>query len=128
MIGIIAVLLVFVASWQADSLEVGGYVVGGLLCVGLVLHFLSRALVQGLKPLEAAQWFPLRHAALNLRRPGNQTRVVLLAVGLGSFFIVGIRSVQENLVTAFSLELREDMPDMFMMDIQEDQVEGVRGS
>ena len=66
LIGIIAVLLVFVASWQADSLEVGGYVVGGLLCVGLVLHFLSRALVQGLKPLEAAQWFPLRHAALNL--------------------------------------------------------------
>ena len=127
LIGIIAVLLVFVASWQADSLEVGGYVVGGLLSVGVVLHLLSRVLVQGLKPLEAAQWFPLRHAALNLRRPGNQTRVVLLAVGLGSFFIVGIRSVQENLVTAFSLELREDMPDMFMMDIQEDQVEGVRG-
>ena len=44
----------------------------------------------------------------------------------GSFFIVGIRSVQENLVTAFSLELRDDMPDMFMMDIQEDQVEGIR--
>ena len=127
LVGIIAVLLVFVASWQADSLEVGGYVVGGLLCVGVVLHFLSRMLVQGLKPLEGAQWFPLRHAALNLRRPGNQTRVVLLAVGLGSFFIVGIRSVQENLVTAFSLELRDDMPDMFMMDIQEDQVEGIRG-
>ncbi len=127
LVGIIAILLVFVASWQADSLKVGGYVVGGLLAVGVVLHFLSRMLVRGLKPIEDARWFPLRHAALNLRRPGNQTRVILLAVGLGSFFIVGIRSVQENLVTAFSLELRDDMPDMFMMDIQEDQVEGVRG-
>ena len=127
LIGIIAGLLLFVASWQADSLEVGAYVVGGLVCVGVVLHVLSRLLVQALRPLEGAQWFPLRHAALNLRRPGNQTRVVLLAVGLGSFFIVGIRAVQENLVTAFSLELRDDMPDMFMMDIQEDQVEGIRG-
>jgi len=34
--------------------------------------------------------------------------------------------VQENLVTAFSLELRDDMPDMFMMDIQQGQVDGVR--
>ena len=34
--------------------------------------------------------------------------------------------MQENLVTAFSLELRDDMPDMFMMDIQQGQVDGVR--
>ena len=27
-------------------------------------------------------------------RPGNQTRVILLAVGLGAFFIVGVRSLQ----------------------------------
>lgn len=124
--GAIAVLLVVVASWQADSLEVGAYVVGGFVSVAAILHVLSRILVQSLRPLEAAKWFPLRHAALNLRRPGNQTRVVLLAVGLGSFFIVGIRAVQENLVTAFSMELRDDMPDMFMMDIQQGQVDGVR--
>ena len=124
--GAIAVLLVVVASWQADSFEVGAYVVGGFVSVAAVLHVLSRILVQSLRPLEGAKWFPLRHAVLNLRRSGNQTRVVLLAVGLGSFFIVGTRAVQENLVTAFSLELRDDMPDMFMMDIQQGQVDGVR--
>ena len=78
------------------------------------------------RPLEASRWFPLRHAALNLRRPGNQTRVVLLAVGLGSFFIIGVHAVQANLLTSFSLELRDDMPDMFLIDVQQDQADGVR--
>ena len=44
------------------------------------------------RPLRQARWFALRHAALHLDRPGNQTRVVLLAVGLGAFFIVGVRA------------------------------------
>ena len=45
-----------------------------------------------------AQSFPLRHAVLHLSRPGNQTRVILLAVGLGAFFIVGVRSLQASLL------------------------------
>ena len=35
-----------------------------------------------------------------LRRPGNQTRVILLAVGLGSFFVLGVRALQANLLPA----------------------------
>jgi putative ABC transport system permease protein len=117
--------LVAVAAWQAASLEVGAYVAGGFVGVAGALHLLGQALVRLARPLEAAGWFPLRHAALNLRRPGNQTRVVLLSVGLGSFFIIGVHAVQENLLTSFSLELRDDMPDMFLIDVQQDQAEGV---
>ena len=62
---------------------------------------------------------------LNLARPGNQTRVILLSVGLGSFFIIGIHAVQANLLGAFALEIRDDTPDMFLLDIQQDQVAGV---
>ncbi len=117
--------LVGVAAWQAASLEVGAYVAGGFIGVAGALHLLGRALVRMTRPLEAARWFPLRHAALNLRRPGNQTRVVLLAVGLGSFFIIGVHAVQANLLASFSLELRDDMPDMFLIDVQQDQADGV---
>ncbi len=117
--------LVAVAAWQAASLEVGAYVAGGFVGVAGALHLLGRALVRMTRPLEATRWFPLRHAALNLRRPGNQTRVVLLAVGLGSFFIIGVHAVQANLLASFSLELRDDMPDMFLIDVQQDQAAGV---
>ena len=71
--------------------------------------------------------FPLRHAVLHLSRPGNQTRVILLAVGLGAFFIVGVRSLQASLLEEFSIQRRAPTrPDMFLMDIQRDQADGVR--
>ena len=39
------------------------------------------------------------------RGPGNQTRVILLAVGLGAFFIVGVRSLQASLLDEFSIQI-----------------------
>ena len=117
--------LVAVASWQAASLEIGLYVVGGFTAVALALHLLGQLLITVIYPLQSTRWFPLRHAAVNLSRPGNQTRVILLAVGLGSFFIIGIQTLQTNLLANFALELRDDSPDMFLIDIQEDQAAGV---
>ena len=69
-------------------------------------------------PLANTKSFPLRHAVLHLSRPGNQTRVILLAVGLGAFFIVGVRSLQGSLLEELSMQTSEDAPDMFLMDIQ----------
>ena len=118
--------LVLVSAWQAGSLEVGLYVVAGFAGVSLVLALVARFLLQAIAPLQAARWFALRHAVLNLSRPGNQTRVILLAVGLGSFFIIGVQTTQDNLLGNFELELGDDTPDMFLIDIQEDQAPGVR--
>ena len=118
--------LVLVASWQAASLEVGLYVVGGFTLVAFALYLIGRGLILAIQPLQTTSWFPLRHAVLNLSRPGNQTRVILLAVGLGSFFIIGVQALQTNLLSNFALELRDDAPDMFLIDVQEDQVEGMR--
>ncbi len=50
---------------------------------------------------------------------------MLLAVGLGTFFILGVRALQQNLVSEFSVDLATDAPDMFLLDIQSDQVGGV---
>ena len=118
--------LVLVASWQAASLEIGLYIVGGFTLVSLALYVIGRALILVIQPLQTTGWFPLRHAVLNLSRPGNQTRVILMAVGLGSFFIIGVQSLQTNLIRNFALELRDDAPDMFLIDVQEDQLDGVR--
>jgi putative ABC transport system permease protein len=73
-----------------------------------------------------ARWFPLRHAVLSLGRPGNQTRVILLAVGIGSFFVIGVRSLQANLLQQFSLELGASGADMFLIEILPAQVADVR--
>jgi putative ABC transport system permease protein len=64
---------------------------------------------------------------LHLSRPGNQTRLILFAVGLGAFFVVGVRSLQTSLLQEFSVQIAQDAPDMFLIDIQRGQVDGVRG-
>ena len=117
--------LVALAGWQAGSWAVGLYVCAGLAGTTVILHLAGAALVRAIRPFSTAAWFPLRHAVISLGRPGNQTRVILLAVGLGTFFIIGVRAVQANLLGVLSLELREDSPDMFLIDIQQDQVDGV---
>ena len=122
----VTLALVAVAAWQAASLRVGLLVCGGFAGVALILHGAGAALVRAVRPLASTPWFPLRHAVISLGRPGNQTRVILLAVGLGSFFVLGVRSLQANLLSEFSLELQRGGPDMFLIDIQQDQVDGVR--
>ena len=118
--------LVAIAAWQAASIMVALVVCGGFAAVALILHGAGVLLVRVAKPLAAAPWFPLRHAVVSLRRPGNQTRVILLAVGLGSFFVLGVRALQSNLLAQFTVGLERSGADMFLIDIQQDQVEGVR--
>jgi putative ABC transport system permease protein len=123
---LVCLALVALAAWQAASIRVGVIVCAGFATLAFVLQLAGRGLVRLIAPLANAPSFPLRHAVLHLSRPGNQTRVILLAVGLGCFFIVGVRSLQASLLREFSVEVGQDAPDMFLLDIQRDQVEGVR--
>jgi putative ABC transport system permease protein len=123
---LVTAALVAVASWQAASVRVGLYVCGGFAGIAFVLHLVSAGIVRAVRPIALAPWFPLRHAVLSLGRPGNQTRVILLAVGIGSFFVIGVRSLQANLLQQFSLELGSSGADMFLIEILPPQVTDVR--
>jgi putative ABC transport system permease protein len=118
--------LVALTAWQAASLRVGLVVCAGFCGVALALHWTGQLLVRTIAPLSAARSFPLRHAVLHISRPGNQTRVILLAVGLGAFFIVGVRSMQSSLLDELEMGASGAGPDMFLMDIQRDQLAGVQ--
>jgi len=120
--------LIGLTVWQAGSFRVGAVVAGGFAVTAIVLHLAGSLLIRAIKPLARTQSFALRHAVLQLSRPGSQMRIVLLAVGLGSFFIIGVRSLQENLITQFAVNVNPDAPDMFMLDIQRDQVDAVKAA
>jgi putative ABC transport system permease protein len=123
---VVSLALVALTAWQAASLKVGVVVCIGFAGLALVLHVAGRVLVALIAPLANSRSFPLRHAVLHLSRPGSQTRVILLAVGLGAFFIVGVRSLQASLLGEFSVQVAADSPDMFLLDIQKAQLDGVR--
>jgi len=125
-IGVVAAALVGLTVWQAGSWRIGLVVTVGFAATALVLHLAGLLMIRLIRPFARSRWFPLRHAVLQLSRPGSQARIVLLAVGLGSFFIIGVRSLQENLIAEFAVDLSPEAPDMFMLDIQADQVDAVR--
>jgi putative ABC transport system permease protein len=118
--------LIALAGWQAGSWRVGVYVSAGFIITAFVLHIVGLLLVRAVRPLANVSWFPLRHAVKGFGRPGHQTRVILLAVGLGSFFILGIRLIEGSLLHEFNIALRPDSPDLFFVDVQHDQEEPVR--
>ena len=120
--------LVALTVWQAGSVRIGVVVAGGFAATAIVLHLAGSLLIRAVAPLARAKSFPLRHAVLQLKRPGSQMRIVLLAVGLGSFFIIGVRSLQENLISQFAVNINPESPDMFLLDIQQDQVDAVRAA
>jgi putative ABC transport system permease protein len=117
--------LVGVAAWQAGSVQVGLLLSGGFVALTFVLHLAGIGLIRAVQPLRFSRSFALRQAVLHVARPGNQTRIILLAVGLGTFFILGVRALQINLLQDFSVQVGEDAPDMFLMDIQSDQRAGL---
>jgi putative ABC transport system permease protein len=123
---LVSAALVGIAAWQAASIQVALVVCGGFAGIALILHGAGALFIRLVRPLTLAPWFPLRHAVVSLGRPGNQTRVILLAVGLGSFFVLGVRALQSNLLAQFSVQLEQSGADMFLIDIQQDQLEGVR--
>jgi len=122
---VVAAGLVSLASWQAGSLRAGGLVTGGFAAIAAVLYGVAWGFVRLTMPLTRARWFPLRHAVLSLRRPGNQTRVILLSVGIGCFFVLAVRALQDNLIAEAVIDVREGAADLFVIDIQADQAAGV---
>ena len=118
--------LVFLASWQAGSVRVGVVFLLGLGATALVLYAAAWLLVFLVRRARGLGTFAVRQAINSMHRPGNQTRVIVLAVGLGAFLVLSVQSLQSSLLDEFDVARRGNLPNMYLIDVQRDQVEGVR--
>ncbi|MCA1633691.1 MAG: ABC transporter permease [Acidobacteria bacterium] len=123
---VVIVGLALLASWQAGSLKVGVFFLAGLGAAAALLYMAAWALVTLVRRARHLNSFAIRQAVNSLHRPGNQTRVTVMAVGLGVFLVMAILSLEANLLDEFDLTRRGNIPNMFLIDVQKDQVEGVR--
>lgn len=115
--------LVGLAVWQAGSVSVGVIFIVGLTVTGLILYGASALLTAVLRRLRPSGNFSLSQSVNSLYRPGNQTRVILLAVGLGVFVVTGVRMMQNDLVKEFDISRNEKLPSMFFVDIRPGQID-----
>jgi putative ABC transport system permease protein len=117
--------LFLLSSWQAGSGTVGFFFLAGLMVTATVLYVAALLLVFLVRRARHIRSFALRQSINSLYRPGNQTRVIIMAVGLGAFVVMSIQSLQTNLLAEIDLSRRTSLPSMFLIDIQPDQKQGI---
>ena len=118
--------LLGVAAWQAGSLKIGAFFLVGLGATSLVLYGSAIILTLLLKRIKNFGSFSIAQAVNSLYRPGNQTRVILLAVGLGAFVVLAVQSLQTNLVREFDFTRNQKLPSLFFIDIQKSQIDQLK--
>ncbi len=118
-------ILVFVFSfsyWLLESTRYALYFVLGILVVFLVLGGLATLFMRAIKRYFPVSWgFTARQSLLNLYRPNNQTTVLVLAIGVGSFLISTLYFTKDILLAQASLETAEETPNIILLDVQTDQ-------
>lgn len=124
-LGIVLFVLCF-SYWLLGNFERSLAFVGGLLAVFLVLTAVARAFMALLKKFFPDSWgFIPRQSLKNLFRPQNQTLVLVLSIGIGTFLISTLYFTKDLLLEKASIEDSANSANMILMDVQSDQVSAI---
>ena len=123
---LLAASVVALVMLQADDVRVGGGFAGGIAgalaalwaTAWLATRATRTARVAGLR-------YPVRQGIANLYRPGNQTRVVVLALGFGVFLLATLYLTQHNLLRPLRVDAGT-RGNLLLFDVQAEQQAGVR--
>jgi putative ABC transport system permease protein len=119
-----------IAVVLSDSARVGWWFAGGLaVTVGTAVG-MAALLLKVLRALLRVSRLRLpqvvRQGFANLYRPGNQTAAVLAALGTGVMLVASVFFFEHAIVTDLRLTSANNLPNIFLMGITPDQVDGMR--
>ena len=100
--------------------------VGGVVVTFAVLAGVAKGTMLSVKkyfPKKAS--FTMRQSLLNLYRPNNQTLVLLVAIGLGTFLISTLYFTKDILLAKTEVGNTSDNANIITLDVQPDQVNDV---
>jgi putative ABC transport system permease protein len=127
---LILVGLIFLASGVAGSIKGGLFFSVALALILLILLgmsaltlFLLRMFLRGTRLHLPSS---VRHGLANLYRPGNPSAALLAALGLGVMLIMTVYFVQQTVVRELHISVAGNLPNMFLVDIASNEVDGVR--
>ena len=112
--------------WLLDSwTSAFGFVVV-MLATFTILYGAASLFMWAVKKFFPASWsFTGRQSLLNLFRPNNQTMVLVLAIGLGSFLISTLYFTKDILLSKTSVEANAKNPNIILLDVQANQSEAL---
>jgi len=127
---IIVAGLCVIAWGLSDSWIVATWFTGGLGAILLFILAMTAGLLKLLRMLldKTRLSLPsfLRHGLANLYRPGNQSKAVLSALGVGVMLILSVFLMQRSMIRDMQVTLGTGVPNIFLIDISTDELPGVR--
>lgn len=124
--GLLAAGVTGFAIMQAPEIEYGLGYAGGIAAVFGLLALVAKGIIAGVRRFFPSSWsYPWRQGLANLYRPQNQTTVLMLALGLGTFLIMTLVLVQRTVLEQIQVAGGENRPNIVLFDVQSDQVDDV---
>ena len=117
------ILFIFLfAYWLLGRWSFAASFVAGILITFAILAGVSLAFMRMIKRYFPKSWsFSARQSLLNLYRPNNQTLVLILAIGIGTFLISTLYFTKDFLLAKTSFESGTESPNLILFDVQTEQ-------
>ncbi|MEP2159812.1 ABC transporter permease, partial [Maribacter dokdonensis] len=120
-VAIVLFVLLF-ALWLLGRWVFALSFVVGILVTFSILAGVSIGFMRLIKKYFPKSWsFAARQSLLNLYRPNNQTVVLILAIGIGTFLISTLYFTKDFLLAKTTFEASAESPNLILFDVQTEQ-------
>jgi putative ABC transport system permease protein len=113
--------------WQAGDVKMGSIALGGFAAALAVAAIAGYAMIRLVARMRGAASGPWRYGLANLRRRTGGSLVQIMALGLGLMAMLMLTLVRTELISRWQQSMPKDMPNRFAINIQSDQLAGVKG-
>lgn len=128
---ITAIVLIALFPMAFAAIQTKSIMTGGMFFLGLVAALGCLAGVAVILLMIVRKFFPhragfiWRHSLSSLFRPNNQTRVLMVTIGLGAFIISTLNIVEQSMLGQVEFTGQENQSNTILFDIQPSQKDGV---
>ncbi len=123
--GILVFLFLF-SFWLIKDALYSLFFVGGTVITFAILAGVALSFIKAVKRFFPKRWsFTARQSLLNLFRPNNQTVVLVVAIGLGTFLISTLYFTKDILLAKTEVEKTSKDANIILLDIQPAQRDSI---
>jgi putative ABC transport system permease protein len=113
--------------WQAGDIRLGSYALAGLFAATLVAALLALLLIRALSGIRLRASASWRYGLANIARRAGGSVAQVSAFSLGMLMLLLLTVVRGDLMQSWQSTLPAEAPNRFVINIQPDQVQLLRG-
>lgn len=118
--------LALLTPWHTGNYRLTLYVFLGILVTAAVLMLITRFIIHWLGKLRSRVGVAYRYGLANVARRKNQSIAQVIGIGIGIMVMILLTLIRTDLLENWRDRIPEGTPNYFLMNIQTDEVEGLK--